>query len=144
VVGCLPLLLRLLAEGELTLDDKVSRFFSNAGWFQDRSLGDVTLEELALHSSGLPGWRPLFATVSQRRTAVANVLQTPLDGEPGRFMYSDLGLIVLGAVVERVMSERLDSAFRRHVAEPLGMSSVRYAPLPEGTSVAPTEDDGWR
>lgn len=144
VVAGLPLLLHLLSEGEVALDDPVSRFFANAGWFQQRSLGDVTLLDLALHRSGLPAWRPVFAHVSERRTALANVLQTPLTEEPGRFVYSDLGAIVLGAVVERVMGERLDAAFRRVVAEPLGMTSVRYAPLPAGTTVAPTEDDGLR
>lgn len=144
VVACLPLLLHLLAEGEVRLGDKVSRFFSNAGWFQERSLGDVTIEDLALHRSGLPAWRPVFANVSTRLTAVANVLQTPLTEEPGRFVYSDLGVIVLGAVVERVMGERIDAAFRRVVAEPLGLATVRYAPLPDGARVAPTEDDGLR
>src|SRR5690606_11731019 len=113
VVACLPLLLHLLAEGEVRLGDKVSRFFSNAGWFQERSLGDVTIEDLALHRSGLPAWRPVFANVSTRLTAVANVLQTPLTEEPGRFVYSDLGVIVLGAVVERVIGERSGAAFRR-------------------------------
>ncbi len=144
VVACLPLLLNLLSAGEVRLSDKVSRFFANAGWFQEPSLGDVTLEELALHSSGLPAWRPVFANVSARRTALAHVLQTPLTEERGRFVYSDLGVTVLGAVVERVTGERLDDAFRRVVAEPLGMTTVRYPPLPEGLRVAPTEDDGLR
>ncbi|HLV10848.1 MAG TPA: serine hydrolase domain-containing protein [Trueperaceae bacterium] len=144
VVSCLPLLLHLLAAGEVRLDDKVSRFFANAGWFQERSLGDVTLEDLALHRSGLPAWRPVFANVSERRTALANVLQTHLTEEPGSFVYSDLGVIVLGAVVERVMGERIDAAFRRVVAEPLGLATASYAPLPADVQVAPTEDDGLR
>ncbi len=144
VVACLPLLLHLLSEGELTLSDTVSRFFANAGWFQEPSLGDVTLEDLALHRSGLPAWRPLFANLSERRTATANVLQTHLTETKGAYVYSDLGAMALGAVIERVLGERLDSAFERIVAGPLGMSSVRFAPLPADVQVAPTEDDGWR
>lgn len=144
VVSCLPLLLHLLAAGEVRLTDKVSRFFSNAGWFQEPSLGEVTIEDLALHRSGLPAWKPVFANVSTRLTAVANVLQTPLADHAGSFVYSDLGVIVLGAIVERVTGERIDAAFRRVVAEPMGLSTLTYAPLPAGVAVAPTEDDGLR
>ncbi|HEX7001736.1 MAG TPA: serine hydrolase [Trueperaceae bacterium] len=144
VVACLPLLLHLLSEGEVSLNDTVSRFFANAGWFQEPSLGDVSLEDLALHRSGLPAWRPLFANVSERHTATANVLQTHLTETKGRYVYSDLGAMTLGAVIERVLGERLDAAFERIVARPLGMSSVSFAPLPPDVQVAPTEDDGWR
>lgn len=144
VIAGLPLLLHLLSEREVRLSDTVSRFFANAGWFQEPSLADVTLEDLALHRSGLPAWRPLFANVSERLTATANVLQTHLSEPKGVFIYSDLGAMVLGAVIERVLGERLDTAFERVVARPLGMSATRYPPLPSGAQVAPTEDDGWR
>lgn len=144
VVACLPSLLALLEAGEVSLDDKVSRFFANAGWFQERSLGDVRLEELALHSSGLPAWTPLFAWVSDRRTATANVLQTAVSGVRGDYVYSDIGVMVLGAIIERVTGERLDGFARRAVFGPLGMTSTGYGPLEPGANVAATEDDGWR
>ena len=144
VIAGLPLLLHVLSEGEVRLTDTVSRFFANAGWFQERSLANVTIEDLALHRSGLPAWRPLFANVSERLTATANVLQTHLTEPTGAFVYSDLGAMVLGAVIERVLGERLDTAFDRLVAKPLGMSETRFAPLRAGVQVAPTEDDGWR
>src|SRR5690606_1769419 len=76
--------------------------------------------------------------------ATANVLQTHLTEPTGAFVYSDLGAMVLGAVIERVLGERLDTAFDRLVAKPLGMSETRFAPLRAGVQVAPTEDDGWR
>lgn len=144
VVACLPLLLRYLDAGELRLDDPVRRFFHNAGWFQDPTVADVTLEDLALHRSGLPAWKPLFALVSDRRTAIANTLQTELTGRRGSFVYSDLGVIVLTAVLERVAGERLDVALTREVLRPLGMSSSGYGPQPSGVPVAATEDDGLR
>lgn len=144
VIGCLPVLLHLLEAGELALDDKVNKFFANAGWFQEPSLGDVSIEELTLHSSGLPAWKPLFAWVNDRKTATANVLQTALSGVRGQYDYSDLGVMVLGAIIERVTGERLDALARRLVFEPLGMTSTGYGPLPTGSNVAATEDDGWR
>lgn len=145
VVACLPSLLLLLEAGELALEDKVGRFFSNAGWFQDApNLGEVSIEELATHSSGLPAWTPLFAWVSERLTATANVLQTKLSGQRGSYDYSDLGVMVLGAIIERVTGERLDALTKRAVYEPLGMKDTGYGPLASGSNVAATEDDGWR
>ncbi len=144
VIACLPVLLHLLEAGEVSLNDKVSRFFSNAGWFQDPSLGDVSVEELALHSSGLPAWTPMFAWVNDRLTATANALQTPLSGTRGQYDYSDLGVMVLGAICERVTGERLDALTQRLVLGPLGMDTAGFGPLEPGSDVAATEDDGWR
>ncbi len=144
VVGCLSALLRLLDAGELRLDDPLRRFFSNAGWFQQPSLGDVTVAALATHRSGLPAWRPLFASAADRRMALAQVLQTPLEPTSDGFVYSDLGVMALTAVIERVAGERLDAFLRREVFEPLGMRSTGYGPLPPATPVAATEDDGLR
>jgi CubicO group peptidase (beta-lactamase class C family) len=144
VVGCLPALLHLLDKGEIRLNDPLRRFFSNAGWFQEPSLGDATLEQLALHVSGLPAWKPLFAWVSDRRTAIANVLQTERSENPGTQVYSDLGVIALTAVIERVSGLHLDVFLHRHVFGPMEMPTTRYGPLPHGVPVAATEDDGWR
>lgn len=145
VVACLPSLLTLLEAGEVSLDDTVSRYFANAGWFQEEpNLSQVTLEELVTHSSGLPAWTPLFAWVSERLTATANVLQTKLSGVRGNYDYSDLGVMVLGAIIERVIGERLDAVAERVAYRPLGMADTGFGPLAEGANVAATEDDGWR
>ncbi len=142
VTATLPSLLRLASEGELSFDDPVGRFFSTAGWFQTPSLADVPLRALLSHSSGLPAWRPLFAQLNDRRTALAAVLNTPLE-QPGEVVYSDLGFMLLGAVVERVTHQRLDAFANEQVFEPLGMHHTRFGPL-HGVPVAATEDDGWR
>lgn len=144
VTACLPSLLALLDAGELRLSDRVNRFFSNAGWMQEPSLGETTVADLALHRSGLAAWRPLFAWVQGRRAAVANVLQSSLDEPHGNYLYSDLGVIVLTAIIERVSGMRLDAFARQQVFEPLGMTSTGFGPLETGSNVAATEDDGLR
>ncbi len=141
VVATLPSILHLVDAGEVRLEHPVSRFFSNAGWAQSPSLADVTLRQLLTHTSGLPAWTPLFAQVSERRTALANVLQTSL-GEP-TYVYSDLGFILLGAVVERVSKQRLDEFAGAHIFEPLELSHLSFGPL-HNVPVAATEDCGWR
>jgi len=144
VVGCLSGLLRLLDAGEIDLQDPVRRFFGNAGWFQQPSLGDVTVEALATHRSGLPAWRPLFAEVASRRQGLARLLQCELQDAGGGYRYSDPGVMVLGAIIERVAGERLDAFLAREVFHPLGMRRTGYGPLPAGVPVAATEDDALR
>ncbi len=143
VVATLPAVLKLVEAGEIGSEDKVRRFFSNAGWFQTPSLGDATIRELLTHTSGLPAWKPLFATTRERQTALANVLQTGLEHTKGTYTYSDLGFILLGAVIERVSGERQDVFVQRHVFGPLGMTETRYGPV-KGEHIAATEDCGWR
>lgn len=144
VVAALSGLLRLLDAGEVALGDPVRRFFSNAGWFQEPSLADVTLEALATHASGLPAWRPLFAEVADRRQGLAWALQCPLEDAGGGYRYSDLGVIVLTAVLERVAGERLDTFLAHEVFGPLAMTRTGYGPLPAGVPVAATEYDALR
>ncbi|HWF08605.1 MAG TPA: serine hydrolase domain-containing protein [Bryobacteraceae bacterium] len=103
----------------------------------------VTLRMLLDHSSGLPGYARLFESVHSRSTMVEACVRQPLTADPGtRAEYSDIGFILLGHLVERLTSERLDSYCGREIFEPLGMSTTRYCPGREMcTSIPPTEDD---
>lgn len=143
VVSTLPCILRLVSDGEISFDDTVGKFISNAGWFQTPSLTDVTIGQLLTHSSGLPAWKTLFALVSTRQTAIANVLQTELIHSKGTIIYSDLGFITLGAIIERISKLRQDEFAKRYIFEPLGMTETFYGPL-KNVPVAATEDCGWR
>ena len=143
VVGTLPSVLALVQAGEVSLGDPVKRFFSNAGWFQTPSLGDITVVQLLTHTSGLPAWRPLYAESSTRLSALGNLLQSSLVHPAGGVVYSDLGFMLLGAITERVSKLRLDAFAEAHVFRPLELNTLGYG-VPAGTSVAATEDCGWR
>ena len=143
VVATLPAVLRLISEGRLELDTQVGELFSNAGWFQTPSLAEASVRHLLTHSAGLPAWTPVFAQASTRLAAVGNVLQTRLERPPGDVVYSDLGFILLGLVVERLRRARQDEVVQRELFAPLGMTCTSYGPI-SGTPVAATEDCGWR
>jgi CubicO group peptidase (beta-lactamase class C family) len=70
------------------------------------------------------------------------VLNVPVE-TPGEVVYSDLGFMLAGAIVERVAHERLDAFAAREVFAPLGMEGVAFGPV-RGVAVAATEDCGWR
>ncbi len=142
VVATLPSVLALVEANEIALDDPVGRFFANAGWLQTPSVAEVPLRALLSHTSGLGAWRPIFAEASTRLTALANVLQSRLEHPAGTYRYSDLGFMLLGAVVERASGMRLDAFARRAVFEPLGMTHTSFGPV--SAEAAATEDCGWR
>lgn len=142
VVATLPAVLRLVADGEISLDDPVRRFFAGAGWFQTPSVAEATVRQLLTHTSGLAAWQPLFARSDRRAVLAAAVLQSEIAHTPGEVVYSDLGFVLLGLIVERVSTLRQDEFVARYVFAPLGMAHTRYGPV-EG-NVAATEDCGWR
>ncbi len=142
VVATLPALLRLIEHSEISLDDPVKRFFTNAGWFQTPSIAEATVRQLLIHTAGLPAWQPLFAVSDSRPVLAASVLQSELVHPPGEVVYSDLGFMLLGLIIERVSTLRQDAFVERYVYQPLGMDRTRYGPV--SGDVAATEHCGWR
>jgi CubicO group peptidase (beta-lactamase class C family) len=108
----------------------------------------VTIEHVLRHESGLPAWRPLFEEARRRnavglaegkRGVVEAALAAPLEAEPGsRTLYSDLGFIALGALLEDRFGKPLDEL--KHGFVRLERDGFHPAvPL-----VAPTERCPWR
>lgn len=152
VVATLPSVLQLITADELALDRPIRHWFSNSGWFQKPSLADTTVRQLLAHNSGLPNWIPLFTHTRDRLLALGMVQQSPVNAPGGTALYSDLGFMLLGALVERVSGQRLDDYAREQVFRPLGMDDTDFRPiLPDGSPqptgnlvFAPTENCGWR
>ncbi len=128
--------LAFAAVGEgLDLAAPPGRFFS--GWKRTRFDG-VTLEMLLTHTSGLPAWFPLYA----RGEGVAAYRRTLAELEPeippgSAVVYSDLGMIVFGEVLEAFFSAPVDRSFADLVAAPAG-SAARFLP-PSAPACAATE-----
>ena len=143
VVGMTTAMMQLSQSGKVDLDAPVQRYIKE---FQGPNKDRVTVRHLLTHSSGLPAWRPLYKETDSPEAARALAVATALDTVPGvRMVYSDLGAIILGQIVERVSGEKLEAYLARHVFGPLGMTSTRYRPgraLLE--RIAPTEYDPWR
>jgi CubicO group peptidase (beta-lactamase class C family) len=143
VVALTTLAMIAVDEGKLELDAPVATYLPG---FAGRDKDRVTVRHLLTHSSGLPAHRPLWKEAPSSDSALALVLATPLETLPGaRAVYSDLGAITVGLVIERLYGERLSRLAEDRVFRPLGLGSTRYLPprswLPR---VAPTENDPWR
>lgn len=143
VIGTTTALMQLWAAHRVDLDAPAQKYLPE---FVGPHKELVTVRHLLTHSSGLPGWRPLYKEATSPANAIQLLYATPLDTLPGvRMVYSDLGAMLLGKIVERVSGEPLDVYLRRHVFAPLGMTSTMFRPperlLPR---IAPTERDPWR
>ncbi|HUK62641.1 MAG TPA: serine hydrolase, partial [Dongiaceae bacterium] len=89
----------------------------------------VTVRELLEHRSGLPADRDIWRTARTPLEAKDAVLGVPLVCPPGDcYIYSDLGAIVLGMVVERVTGMGLDVYLHERVFGPLGMTHTFFRP----------------
>lgn len=106
----------------------------------------VTVEQLLLHTSGLPPTNGLRDYWQGPERARSLALGGYLYKYPGReFIYSDIGYIALGELIENITGERLDQTAERVIWQPLGMHDTRYCPvLCDDPRIAPTElNRGW-
>lgn len=85
-------------------------------------VGGVTLRQLLCHCSGFPAWKPLYALTKPGESPITTLSRIQAEYEPGRrSVYSCLGFILAGLVIERIGGARLDDLFTRWVILPLGL-----------------------
>jgi len=126
---------RFIEEGMLRLYDCVGDFFPDAP-------GDkqgITIEQLMAHTGGFKAHFFLSELISDPSDAAGAILQQPLAQAPGESpIYSCMGYILLGKILEKIGGAPLDELAKKYVFEPLGMHSTTYHPSGD---VAPTEID---
>lgn len=103
----------------------------------------VTLRMLLGHSSGLPAYEKLFLKACTRDQLLRAAFSTPLAADPGtQAVYSDIGFVLLGTALERLVDESLDRFCQRGIFAPLGMASTTFNPPMEmRRQIPPTADD---
>lgn len=93
--------LRLCESGELDLDDSLADHLPDLCQVMPTApVRKLRVRKLLSHSTGLPAWHPLYTETSGPEQMRARLLQTnwPL----GQAVYSDIGFLLLGLVIERV------------------------------------------
>ncbi|MCA1057200.1 serine hydrolase [Rossellomorea aquimaris] len=118
----------LYEEGKFNLDDPVADYIPE---FAANGKEDVTIRQLMTHTSGFTAWIPLYRQGNDREDRLQIVFNQPLANEPGTtYTYSDLNMITLGAIVERLSGKRLDEFVKETITEPIGMEDTMYNPPP--------------
>jgi serine-type D-Ala-D-Ala carboxypeptidase len=147
-MGSATVAAQLVREGRLDLDLPIHDYLRSwPGWGM---YGLITARHLLAHTSGLPPGTDLWPGARSRDERIASLARLPVRHRPGTYrQYSDVGMILLGAVLEAVTGSRLDDLLQGRVFEPLAMHDTRFNPLLPRTDrgpftlaqIAPTELD---
>lgn len=128
----------LLETGRLELEQPLAGLLS--GW-RGAEREPVTLGDLLQHRSGLPDWRPYFATVTPddpKNSLIAAICREPLLHKAGeRILYSDPGFILLGAALEALTGQSLDRLFADLVTKPLKIKDLYFRPFDPASPPGP-------
>jgi CubicO group peptidase (beta-lactamase class C family) len=128
VIATTTLSMTLVEEGRLSLGAPVASYLPEFGTTPDRRA--ITIGHLLRHDSGLPAWAPLWQLARGRTAYLEQIIETPLEAQPGeRFVYSDLGIILLGLAIERITGTPLDVLADQRIFTPLAMRDTRFNPL---------------
>ena len=113
--------------GELELDAPAARYLNEFG---GNGHARITVRQLLTHTSGLPAWRPLRVLTGDRPERAAEVIaRLPLEQDPGaRVVYSDLGFVMLGLLLERLGGAPLAELARRDIFRPLLLRRTCFNP----------------
>jgi beta-N-acetylhexosaminidase len=137
-----------LAEGDfavpLDLDAKIERYLPE--WTsgpQPEWRHRVTVRHLLTHTSGLPPFKEYWRTSKSKQDTLTKIFAEPLEYEPGtKEVYSDLGIILMAKIIERLTGRTLDDLAKSFIFSPLGMKDSMYKPPKKlWPTIAPTEID---
>jgi serine-type D-Ala-D-Ala carboxypeptidase len=133
------LAMQLVERRALRLSDPVAAWVS--AW-RGRDRAHVHVRDLLEHCSGLTAWMPFYRDQRGRDDMTEAICSLPLEYAPWtRPVYSDLGFMLLGFILEDAAGTGLDRQFAS-VAEAF---DLHFGARPEWHArTAPTEIDPWR
>jgi CubicO group peptidase (beta-lactamase class C family) len=138
IMATTPVALRLYEEGLLDLDAPLSAFFDAPA---DKR--NIRVRQLMAHVSGLPAHLPLWRMDIKPEKVADTILRAALAAPTGsKVIYSCMGFILLGKIVEQLGGDSLDVLAKRYVFDPLGMTRTTFCPSPDTICVATEKKEG--
>src|SRR5688572_14193860 len=137
-VGCATSIMLLAERGKLNVADPVAKHLPA---FAANGKQDITIEQLLLHRGGLIADNPISDYQHGAEEAMRRVMNLSPVVKPGtKFIYTDVGYIVLGEIVRVLSGKPLDEFARDEIFAPLRMADTGYRPADSvKPRVAPTE-----
>lgn len=136
--------MHLLDQNKINLDDKVIKYLPNFG---NNSKDKISIKNLLLHNSGLPAFKPFYKNYKEADEVINAIMNMELESNPGeKYLYSDIGMIVLQKVIEKITNQCMDEYLNENLFDLLGMNNTFFNPSPKiWYNCVPTEiDDYWR
>jgi len=135
--------MKLIDDEKLSLDSKVSEFFPE---FDNKDKKKITVRDILLHQSGLPPFRVYVDSIRTRKEIINAIKNEPLTYKPGsKYVYSDLGMILLAEIIHEVSGQPLDRYTRNEFYFHMNMYSTFFNPASNSrwlvSRISPTEID---
>ena len=127
-----------------SLDEKVVKYIPQFGI---NGKENITIKNLLLHNSGLPAWKKFYGRNLKYEDVINEIFASKLEFKTGeKTVYTDLGIITLGKIIEKVTGKSLDAFCNDEIFNPLKMNSTIFNPTDSVKKLcAPTETDNyWR
>ncbi|HHW01283.1 MAG TPA: beta-lactamase family protein [Thermoanaerobacterales bacterium] len=125
VIATVTSIMILLGNGELRLSERVKAILP------DFKYENITILHLLTHTSGLPADVKFYKFCNSREEVIDRLYDVSPIYKPGeKVIYSDLGFMLLGLVIEK-LAEPVDRFASKHIFLPLEMSDTCYNPPAE-------------
>jgi CubicO group peptidase (beta-lactamase class C family) len=141
------LLMTFVDEGKLRLTDTVGTWLPI---LSTNGKGKITIADCLSHLTGIkePPFKELLKemkNINSMDQAIQLIATLPMEGEPGKsFHYSNAGLQIAGAVMEKISGKSFEELFAERIAVPLGLKNTDFGKkkvaLPAGGAWSTTED----
>ncbi|WP_327277204.1 serine hydrolase [Streptomyces sp. NBC_01224] len=127
-----------IERGTLELEAKVASYLPD---FAGGGKQDITIRQLLTHTSGFRAWIPLYKAPTREGKLELLWNEVPANPPGTVYLYSDLNLISLQLVLEKITGRTEDVLLREQITAPLGMHRTRYNPPASWRpKIAATED----
>jgi len=146
VIATTASLMKLVETGKLSLDDKLVDLLPELKQYETESShfkNDITIRHLLQHNSGFPAFKPIYKIDGGIDMKWESIYKIDPEFSPEKqLIYSDIGFIILGKLIERVSGQLLNEYVDDSVFSPLGMNTTLFNPLTEKLHrILPTEID---
>ncbi|UJP10523.1 beta-lactamase family protein [Microbacterium sp. KUDC0406] len=119
-------IMQLVEKGLVDLDATYGSYLPE---FANGGKETITIRQMLTHTSGLVSWLPLWSDYPDKASRIKAVMDVPVKNPPGTvYEYSDLNLISLGVLAERLTGKSLDVLVAKGITGPLKMVDTGYNP----------------
>lgn len=125
------LVAKLIEDGSLSIGERIATFLPQ---YEQCAENNVTIGQLASHSSRFKSWVPLYLSSKNLLHVIDTIAQQDLLEAHSEVVYSDLNFIVLGQIIQKISGFRVDIAISEMFEDDLRLRHTTFNPLTQPNS----------
>jgi CubicO group peptidase (beta-lactamase class C family) len=116
---------KLVESGKLDPNARIGDLLNE---FHSSAHAEITVNDLVMHTSGLPAWKPLYLLTDDPNLVAEEIARTLPDADQEVVTYSDLNFITLALIAEHIVGSSLSEIAAEFIFEPLGLADTCFNP----------------